>query len=68
MSGSRETALKCRGRQLARSTLAMLAVGLGACASRPGSKPVPPPVIEKAADTKVPDAGDAAPPPDSAPK
>lgn len=34
-----------------------------ACATRPGSKPVPPPVIEKAADTKVPDGGDASPQP-----
>jgi hypothetical protein len=34
---------------------------LSGCATRPGSKPVPPPVIEKAADTKVPDAGDASP-------
>ena len=43
--------------------VSVVMVFLLACATRPGSKPVPPPVIEKAADTKVPDAGDASPQP-----
>jgi hypothetical protein len=48
--------------RISRAVLGSTAVVLtSACATRPGSKPVPPPVIEKAADTKVPDAGDASP-------
>jgi len=34
---------------------------VGACASRAGSKPVPPHTIATAADTHIPDAGDASP-------
>ncbi|HWZ87787.1 MAG TPA: hypothetical protein VNW92_03025 [Polyangiaceae bacterium] len=33
-----------------------------ACSARPGSVPVPPSVIASAADTRIPDAGDAAAP------
>lgn len=48
---------------ISRAVLGSALVLTSACAPRPGSKPVPPPVIEKAADTKVPDAGDASPQP-----
>jgi hypothetical protein len=41
---------------------AALAVAVACASTQSGSKPVPPHAIEVAADTKVPDAGDAAAP------